>query len=928
MSLHLLKNKFHASTFGLTVLVLFTLLFYLILHTENYSVEQRIKFAEDYVKNWQLEKAENILIPAVEGENYNGKFINLYLDVLIKEGKINKAKTFFLNLKKNRISDNPNLLSQAAQIYFFNGVPDSADIFARKAVAAAKKRNNKQVESKANNIIGLAKFYLAQYDSAVVYQERALRLAKNFNLKKEEADALRQIGVISWYNGKLDSALNYFYLPALKLYRESNDKIGEAITLNDIGLLYFDKKNWYKEYPYHLQAYKIQKQINDLIGLADTYYFLADVPNFNRTIQNYKYNFLTKSYNLSSKIGYKWGKLIAAKSIIKFVFNNSSTGASLPINVNALVDNTGEGQLISKVLTFYESQKTKNYDKIISTGKKILQISDSLGYAVYKYWAYYYLSSVLTKMGKLNDAEEYILKSKALTYTKNGRKYHSINTDLILAEIYKKQKKIYKAINLLSKKAAEYDSIYSKNINKPQTIYNYESAVVAVYMQRSTIYSLLLDDLYDVNKPGEFFKYSERQRLLPFWGKYNDSDLKGGISFSDLLIKFQNEDIVNTNNTSIFRAIDKLEKVIEIKNKEVNKVNKMPGYNSYITTITLTEIQKKLNDEDVFVEYTFGEKNIYAFVIRKDKKKLLLLNSTRKDIARLINFFREALQRGKDKPEDRLWIGPAKNLYNLLVKPIVNSGLLKKGNNLIISPHNSLYFLPFDALITGDENSFLLFDYNISYVSSSQSINKNRKLKLNSYLGVAPATKDLNFSQAEIINIPKSLFKVKKQLLNNSATKNNFLKLAPRFDVIHIASHTNINIASPLYSSIQFTDQSLKIYEIFKANIKPVLLILSACETGKALGMVNDIPTGIDLVNFSRAFREAGVKSVIATKWLVEDLSAYRIINNFFKIMELNKNSLPVENILTLAQREYLVNAKKLGNKTHPFFWAPFFLMK
>ncbi|HED38327.1 MAG TPA: CHAT domain-containing protein, partial [Ignavibacteria bacterium] len=288
----------------------------------------------------------------------------------------------------------------------------------------------------------------------------------------------------------------------------------------------------------------------------------------------------------------------------------------------------------------------------------------------------------------------------------------------------------------------------------------------------------------------------------------------------------------------------------------------------------------------------------------------------------------EALLRGKDKPDDKLWIGPARNLYNLLVKPIVNSGLLKKGNNLIISPHNSLYLLPFNALITGDENSFLLFDYNISYVSSSQSIDKNRILKLNSYLGVAPATKDLSYSQDEIINIPESLFKVKKQLLNSSATKNNFLQLAPNYDVIHIASHININTESPLYSSIQFTDQPLKIYEIFKTNIKVKLLILSACESGKAMGMVNDIPTGIDLVNFSRAFREAGVKSVIATKWLVEDLSAYRIVNNFFKIMELNKNSLPVENILTLAQREYLVNAKKLGNKTHPFFWAPFFLIK
>jgi len=927
MSLPLSKSKFYSFYLWLIIIAVLFIVLYFLLPFDNYPVEERLRLAEKKALAWQLIDAEKILEPAAEDNKSDLKFVNAYVEVLLKEGKIKKAKSYIQGIKNYKKINDPRFLLNTSQIYYFIGLPDSAAIFANNAVFYSRKNNNDKVESKANNIIGLINFYLARYDSALIYQYKALALSKNSGIKNVQADALRQIGVIYWYKGKLDSALNSFYLPALSLYRKVNDKIGEAITLNDIGLIYFDKKDWFKEYPYHLQAYKIQKKVNDLLGLADTYYFLAHVPIFNKRMLNYEYEYITKSYNLSLSIGYKWGNIVARNRLILFVLQHSSLYPSTQIKKSSKEDNTGEGQIISTVLGLYAADKGKNFENIISVNKKLFSLSDSLGYEVYKFWSLLNLSSALFETGKINEAKSYLLKAKELTYTKKGRKYNPINIDLLLSRIYKKQNEINKSINILKAKAAVYDSIYSVNINKPQSVYNYESAVVSVYWKRSLIYSLLLDNLFDAGRTEEFFKYSELQRLLPFWGKYQNEENTEGLSFSNLLMDFQKSDAEGKNLWP--PIINKLEKLISLHSHGNKNVNYFYGGHSALSTISTADVQKKLKLKDLFVEYAFGEENLYAVVINKSKIKLLKLFVNKENITKLINHFIKTLKRGKDNPDDKLWMGPAKNLFNKLIKPVIDDGLLKAGSNLIISPHGSIHLLPFNALlntVVSYKEKFLVEDYNISFVTSAKSISGKSGTKLKKYLGVAPGNNGLVYADKEIKEIPDSLFITKKLLTGKNATKSKFLEIAAEYDIIHIASHTKINSQNPLYSSIEFADKPLKIYEIFKTGFKPVLLILSSCKTGNAVGMVNDIPTEIDLINFTRAFLERGVKNVIATKWLLEDESAYLIMRYFFKYLKQEKEYPRFDEILTTAQRKYLKDAKTKGFKTHPYYWAPFYI--
>ena len=928
MYLSLSNNNFKRFLLWIVILFIPILTFLFIQFNNSYSVDERIAIAKTHLNNWDLIEAEKILSSAVLKNKSNLTFNLTYLEVLLKEGKINKAKKCLYEIKNYKDIDNPLFLSYLADVYFFNGNPDSAAIYARETLHLSKSADNKKLESRANNILGLVKFYLAQYDSAFLYQTQALMIAEEIRSRNEEANALRQLGVLRWYKGDLDSA-NILYQKSLKLYKQVNDKIGEAITLSDIGLLYFDKKNWYKQYPYYLKAYKIQKKINNQTGLADTYYFLSNVPLFNKTMINYRFELLNKSYKLSSKIGYKWGRIVASNNMVNFVGNDFTNSSNLDKFIDSLDDNTGEGKLRDYAFKIYLAGKNKKFDEQIYYAKKLLKLSSKLNYSVNKFGAFLSLGRAYLELGKLKDAQKNLLEAKRYTKNKNGTKYYPITVDLLLAKVYKKQNRINLSLQLLKQKAAKYDSIYIKNINKSKSIFSFENAVESVYWQRNQVYSLLMDYLFEINDIKSFFYYSELRKSLPFWGNYGNETDNSGLSFSFLLNKFNNLDSEAGDKKELFNLIDLLERKINLSSKE-NANLKRINFNFNENVIgSIKNLQKLLNAKDVLIKYVFGGKNLYAIAVNKDDAKMFKINSTARKITSLVKYYLKTIYRGKDDPKDDLWVKPSKKIYELLVQPIVKAGLIKKDFHIIFSPEHSLYRLPFESLVRNDDSTqydFLVKDYVIGYVTSASSLrDEDKQLNLNSFLGIAPSIKGLQYNRMEIETMPKALFKIKKILVNKDATKNNFLKYGARYDVIHIASHTDINVQNPLYSSIEFADKPLKIYEIFNTKIRPKLLILSACSTGEGVGLVNDIPTDIDLINFSQIWKETGVKYIIATKWLLEDKSAYLIFKNFYDLLSKEQGRIQVDKIFSYAQRKYITEAKSKVYKIHPFYWAPFY---
>jgi CHAT domain-containing protein len=91
------------------------------------------------------------------------------------------------------------------------------------------------------------------------------------------------------------------------------------------------------------------------------------------------------------------------------------------------------------------------------------------------------------------------------------------------------------------------------------------------------------------------------------------------------------------------------------------------------------------------------------------------------------------------------------------------------------------------------------------------------------------------------------------------------------------------------------------------------LMVLSACQTG--LGHVQAGQGQIGLVG---ALSRAGVGSVVASLWKVDDAATSRLMERFYEHAIQGEKPAPISAALRLAQVELLSG----GEHTHPYYWA------
>jgi CHAT domain-containing protein/tetratricopeptide (TPR) repeat protein len=291
-----------------------------------------------------------------------------------------------------------------------------------------------------------------------------------------------------------------------------------------------------------------------------------------------------------------------------------------------------------------------------------------------------------------------------------------------------------------------------------------------------------------------------------------------------------------------------------------------------------------------------------------------------------------------------------RELYSLLVRPIVGELPSSSGSRVTIVPHGPLLLLSFAAL-QDEGGRYLIERWTLNYAPSTAvfGFTGRRAQQLADqpprYLLVAdPANMPrmtptqplppLPGARREVAAIAGAVAASHPTVLEGRGALEAAVRDGLRSaTVVHFATHGIVRDDEPLDSFLALgrtnaadgDDGRLTAAEIYDLNLHADLVVLSACRT--ALGELS----GEGIAGLTRAFLSAGSASVMATMWDVADEPTYRLVPQFYRSRSRGQSKAEA---LRSAQLKLLADLRagrvKLGTLTlpeDPFFWAGFVLI-
>jgi CHAT domain-containing protein len=477
-----------------------------------------------------------------------------------------------------------------------------------------------------------------------------------------------------------------------------------------------------------------------------------------------------------------------------------------------------------------------------------------------------------------------------------------------------------KAIELLEK-----DRSYLTGTNR--------EALLAI-VQRQDIYSKATLYLLQQKRNNEAFTFMERARarytadLVVSARKAEWTTPQERTLFVQLqetltqLAKLQRETANSTENSSRKKALLKKLELLEGQYQKILEdiSHQAPHLHALLEAqpASLEKLQADMRDHQYEVLYYLVE-NFQVIVWHISSDQVFV---------RSIVFLSEPLLNEKIKQLQASFKGPnappfdekmARQLFLFLIQPVLSQIKVK---HLVIIPHKSLYSLPFQVLLS-PQNQYLGELYAISYAPSATlllELNKLDHLKGVNLLAVLDP--EFKKEKDDVTEIQPFFAPEKSQVVINKFTfsKSQLLnRLSDReYQVVHLSLHGNFNNDDPMLSSLTLPNHdTLTAAEMFGLPLKHTQLVtLSACEVGQV-----GITDGNDVLGMQRALLYAGTQAMILPMWKVEAEATAAWMKQFYQAAQ--TLSLP-----EAAQRASLaIKASKEKDWLHPYYWGGFQLI-
>jgi len=216
-------------------------------------------------------------------------------------------------------------------------------------------------------------------------------------------------------------------------------------------------------------------------------------------------------------------------------------------------------------------------------------------------------------------------------------------------------------------------------------------------------------------------------------------------------------------------------------------------------------------------------------------------------------------------------------------------------SHLVLVPDGSLHLVPFDALVLPD-GSALMERFTLAVQPSASLATMAWRSGPTPLPGAVLAVGDphpAGGAQAGLQPLPRAAGEVREAarygigsvaLTGEEATEARFKRVAPGpWGMLHFATHTRLDEASLAGAELLLApgdgeDGVIRAGELARMRLQAGIALLSACSTASGT-----VVRGEGVVGLASALRVAGVRSVILTRWPLDDRAAAGLVETVYR---------------------------------------------